>query len=142
TTVAVNPDGDDHGGRDDAARLAGPHVGRVEPKIGPIALDRPVEKGLHLAVDFFAKTTDLALGDPGHAHRLDQLIDRAGRDTLDVGLPDDRGQRLLGRPTRLEKAREVRKSRPPSEVIRAPWNSSLIRRSKVTRRAGSLASPV
>src|SRR3954468_6832268 len=33
-------------------------------------------------------------------------------------------------------------SRPPSEVILAPWNSSLRRRSNATRRGGALASPV
>src|SRR5215213_7913220 len=33
-------------------------------------------------------------------------------------------------------------SRPPSEVILVPWNSSLRRRSNATRRGGALASPV
>ena len=50
---------------------------------------------------------DLALGDAGHAHRLDQLVDRAGRDALDVGFLDHRGERLLRHPPRLEEAREV-----------------------------------
>jgi hypothetical protein len=37
-------------------------------------------------------------------HRLHQRVDRAGRDALDVGFPDHRGQRLLGHPARLEEA--------------------------------------
>ena len=47
--VAVDADGDDDGDRDDAAVLADLHIGGVDPEIGPVALDRPVEEGLHLA---------------------------------------------------------------------------------------------
>ena len=39
--------------------------------------------------------------------RLDQVVDRAGRDALDVGLLDHRRQRLLGHAARLEEAGEV-----------------------------------
>ena len=53
--VAVDADGDDHGDRDDAAVLAHLHVGGVDPEIGPVAFDRPVEEGLHLAVDLLAQ---------------------------------------------------------------------------------------
>ena len=60
-----------------------------------------------LLVDLLAQPRHLALGDAGHAHRLDQIVDRAGRDALDVGLLDHRGQRLLGHPARLQEAREV-----------------------------------
>lgn len=48
--VAVDADRDDHRGRHDPTVLADLHIGGVEPEVGPIALDRPVEKGLHLAV--------------------------------------------------------------------------------------------
>ena len=94
--VAVDADGDDHRDGDDAAGLADLHVGRVDPEIGPVALDRPVEEGLHPLVDLLAQPADLALGDAAHAHGLDQIVDRAGRDALDVGLLDHRGERLLG----------------------------------------------
>ena len=47
--VGVDADRDDHRHRDDAAVLARLHVGGVDPQIGPVALDRPVEEGLHLA---------------------------------------------------------------------------------------------
>ena len=107
SAVAVDPDRDDDGDRDDAAVLAHLHIGRVEPEIGPVAFERPVEEGLHLVVDLAAQPADLALGDAGHAHGLDQIIDRAGRDALDVGLLDHRRERLLGHPPRLQKAGEV-----------------------------------
>ena len=42
-----------------------------------------------------------------HPHRLNQIVDRAGRHALDVGLLDHRSQRLLGHPPRLQEAREV-----------------------------------
>ena len=60
-----------------------------------------------LVVDLLAQPRDLALGDAGPAHRLDQIVDRAGRDALDIGLLDHRRQRLLGHPARLEEARKV-----------------------------------
>src|SRR5215212_9882635 len=50
----------------------------------------------------------LALRDAAHAERLDEVVDRAGRDTLDVGLLHDGGERLLGEPPRLQEAWEVR----------------------------------
>ena len=44
---------------------------------------------------------------PAMPMRLDQLVDRAGRDALHVGFLDHRRQRLLGHPPRLQEAREV-----------------------------------
>ncbi len=105
--VGVDADGDDDGDRDDAPAAAHLQVGGVDPQIGPVALDRPVEEGLHLAVDLLAQPRDLALGDAAHAHGLDQIVDRAGRDALDVGFLDHRGERLLGHAARLQEAREV-----------------------------------
>src|ERR1700694_280714 len=87
-----------------AARL---HIGRVQPDIGPFAFERTVEKGRDLAVDLAAQPADLALGDAGHAHRLDQLVDRARGDALDVGFLDHRGERLLRHPAWLQEAWEV-----------------------------------
>ncbi|MDF2974575.1 MAG: hypothetical protein K0R61_5025, partial [Microvirga sp.] len=43
-----------------------------------------------------------------HAERLDEVVDRARRDALDVGLLHDGGERLLGRAPWLQEAREVR----------------------------------
>jgi hypothetical protein len=71
--------------RDDAAGLAHLHVGGVDPQIRPIPLDRPIEEGLDPLVDLLAQPVDLALGDAAHAERLDQVVDRAGGDALDIG---------------------------------------------------------
>src|SRR4051794_6138174 len=105
--VAVGPDRHDHGDRDHAAILTYLQVGRVDPEIRPVALDRPLEEGLHPTVDLLTEPAHLALGDPGAAHGLDQVVDGAGRDPLDVGLLDHGGQRLLGHAPRLQEAREV-----------------------------------
>jgi len=45
--------------------------------------------------------------DPGHAERVDEVVDRARRHALDVGFLDHRGDRLLGQPARLEEGGEV-----------------------------------
>jgi hypothetical protein len=87
--------------------LSNLHVGRIDPQVRPVTIDRLVEKGFHPLVDLLAQPVDLAFGDATHPHRLDQVVDRSGRDTLDVGFLDHRGQGLLGHPSRLEEAREV-----------------------------------
>ena len=70
-------------------------------------LDRPRQEGPDALVDLLAQARDLALRDAGPAHRLDQVIDRAGRDAVHVRLLDDRRQRLLGRAARLQERGEV-----------------------------------
>jgi hypothetical protein len=40
------------------------HVRSVQPDIGPIAFDRPVQEGLHALIDLLAQARDLALADP------------------------------------------------------------------------------
>jgi hypothetical protein len=47
------------------------------------------------------------LGDAGHAERLDQLVDAAGRDALHVGFLDHRRPCLLRHSPRLQEAWEV-----------------------------------
>ena len=69
-------------------RLAHFDVGGVDPQIQPVALDRPTKEGLHLVIDLLAQPADPALGDAAHSHRLDQIVDRAGRDPVDIGLLD------------------------------------------------------
>jgi hypothetical protein len=49
----------------------------------------------------------LVLAHPGDAQLLDQPVDLASAHAVDIGLLDDRDQRLLGPPARLQKAREV-----------------------------------
>jgi hypothetical protein len=92
----------------DAALAPDLHVGRVDPKIRPLTLDGTVEERTHPLVDLLAEPRDLALRHARAAHGLHEVIDRAGRDTLDVGLLDHSGERLLGHPARLQEAGEVR----------------------------------
>jgi hypothetical protein len=84
------------GDADDPSGLAGLDVGRVDPQVRPVALDRPVQERAHALVELAAQPRHLALGHAAHAERLDQLVHRAGRDALHVGFLDDGGQRLLG----------------------------------------------
>ena len=72
-SVAVDADGDDGGDRHDAPPATDLQVGGVDPQIRPVAFDRPLQEGLHLAVDLLAQPADLALGDAGHPHRLHQV---------------------------------------------------------------------
>src|SRR5882672_4434153 len=48
--VAIDADRDDHRDRDDTTVAARLHIGRVQPDIGPFALEGPVEEGRDLAV--------------------------------------------------------------------------------------------
>ncbi len=105
--VGVDADRDNDGDRDDAPAAPNLQVGRVDPQVWPSTFDRPFEEGLHLAVDLLAQARDLAPGNPAHAHGLDQVVDRARRDALDICLLDHRRQRLLGHPAGLQEAREV-----------------------------------
>src|SRR4051794_33002056 len=94
--------------RYDAAVAPDLHVGGVDPQVRPVALNRAVEERAHALVDLLAEPAHLALRDTTHAERLDEVVDGAGRDALDVGLLHDGGERLLGEPSRLQEAREVR----------------------------------
>ena len=61
---------DAHRDRDDPAVLAHFHISRVDPQVGPVALDRAIEEGADALVDLFAQAADLALGDTRHAKRV------------------------------------------------------------------------
>jgi hypothetical protein len=100
----------------DAAVLADLHVGRVDPEIGPVAFDRPLEEGLHPLVDLLAQPAHLALRDARHAERLDQIVDGTGGHTLDVGLLDHGGERLLRHAPRLQERRDAEGRTERSEV--------------------------
>jgi hypothetical protein len=58
--VGVDGHGEYHGDRDDPAALPDLHMGRVDPEVGPIALDRAVEEGLDTLVDLGPELRDLA----------------------------------------------------------------------------------
>jgi hypothetical protein len=105
--ILVDRDGHYHRPADDPAAIADLQVGRVQPEVGPGALQRPREEGTHPHVDLGAEPADLALRHAARAHGLDEIVDRPCRDAMDVSLLDDGDERLLGRPSRLQEAREV-----------------------------------
>jgi hypothetical protein len=78
-SVAVDADSDDDRHRDDPSGLAHLHLGRVDPETGPVILDETIKEGFCALVDSLAEPRHLALGNAAHDHRLDQVVDRAGR---------------------------------------------------------------
>ena len=89
---------------DDPAGLADLHIGCVNPEIGPVTLDGAVEESLDPLVDLLAEPRYLALRDAAHPHRLDQIVDRAGGNALNIniGFRNRRGERFLRGLARLE----------------------------------------
>src|SRR3546814_7727189 len=63
--------------RDDVVVAPLLDVNCVEPDIGPLALDRAAEEGLHPLVDLAAQPRHLALADAVQAHGAHQIVDRA-----------------------------------------------------------------
>lgn len=107
--LALGVDGDRYyrGDADDASALADLEIGRIEPEIGPVAGERPLEEGMHTLVDVLAQLRDRRLRYAGHAHGLDQLVDAPRADAGDPCLLDHRDQRLLDGLARLQEAGEV-----------------------------------
>ena len=59
--LGAHRDGDYHGDRNDPPGLARLHVGRVDPQIRPVALDRAIQERPDPLVDLGAQPRDLAL---------------------------------------------------------------------------------
>jgi hypothetical protein len=78
----------------------------VEEQVGVATLQRPGPKRLDMLIQRRADAADLRLRDP-QPEALHKLIDAPRRDPADIGLLDDRKQRLLRAPARLQEAREV-----------------------------------
>ena len=78
----------------------------VQPQVGVAALQWPLAEDLHLLIEAATEPGDLVLGQM-QPHLLDEAVDLARGDAVDVGLLDDRDQRLLGTPARMQEAREV-----------------------------------
>ena len=98
---------DYYGLGDDPPGFSRLHVRRIDPQVRPVTFQRAREEGVHPLVDLSAQPRDLALADPAHPHRLDQLVHRAGGDALDVRFLDHGGEGFLGRAARFEETREV-----------------------------------
>src|SRR3954469_10130045 len=62
-SLGIDCHGDYGGYRDDPAALALLEIGGVEPKIGPRALQGPLQEGVDPLVDVLAQLADRALGD-------------------------------------------------------------------------------
>src|SRR5437763_7985184 len=107
SAIAVDGDSDDHRDRDDATGGANLEVGRIQPEIGPVAFQRPVEEGGDLVVDLGAQAADLALGDPGHDYYFDQFVDRTGLHTLDISILNNCGERFLVHPALFQNGKEL-----------------------------------
>src|SRR4051812_8709594 len=90
----------------DAAAVADLLDLRVDEQIRVAALQRPLAKRLDLLVEQPRDPTALALAD-AQPEPLDELIAPPRRHAADIGLLDDRDERLLGALARLQEAREV-----------------------------------
>src|SRR6185295_17066251 len=73
--IRVHAHRDYHSHRDNPARLARLQVRRVDPQIGPGALDGAAKEGIHALVDLRTQPRDLAFGDAGRAHGFDEIVD-------------------------------------------------------------------
>jgi hypothetical protein len=62
---------------------------------------------MHAFVDLPAQLGDLRLADPRQPHRLNQIVDTAGRHAANPGFLDHRDQRLLRTLAGFEKRREI-----------------------------------
>ena len=106
-SVGVDGHGDYRCHRDDPTAVADLQVGRIQPEIGPFAFERPLQEGTHALIDLLTQLGDLGLADARESHRLDELVDTAGRDPSDPSLLDHGDQRLLAHLPRLQEWREV-----------------------------------
>lgn len=91
----------------------------------PCALERPRQEGVHPLVDLGAEAADLALRHAACAHRLDQIVHRARRDTVDIGLLDHCNQGLLRRAAGLEEAWKVTALAQPRDLQRDPTRTGI-----------------
>ena len=106
--VGVDRHGDYRCHADDAPALAHLEVRGVEPHIGPLAGERPVEELADPLVDILAQLRDRALGDAREPHGLHQFVHPARGDPADPRLLNDRHERLFRSPAWLEEAGKVR----------------------------------
>jgi len=82
----------------------------IEPQVRVGALQRTLAERLHLLIQALTEPRHLVLAH-AHAELLDDAVDLARGDAVDVGLLHDRDERLLGAPARLQEAREVPRAR-------------------------------
>ena len=106
--VCVHARGHDGRQADDASALAHLVEQGIQPHIGVGALvEGTVAELGDLDVEVLGELGDLRLGHPLDAHRAHEVVDAPGGDAFDVGLADDRDERLLGTPAWLEERGQV-----------------------------------
>jgi hypothetical protein len=79
----------------------------VQPQIWVATLQRPLPEDPDLLVQATAQPRHLVLAQVAQAHLLHQPVDLAGGNPVDICLLDDRDQRLLSTPARLQEAGKV-----------------------------------
>ena len=105
--VSTHTGGDHHRPGDDPPPDPGLDVGGVDEHVGELALEGPVAERLELGVELSADPRHLGLGDAAVGpQRLDQVVDLAGADTVDVGLHHHCEQGPVDPPAPLEDRRE------------------------------------
>ena len=84
----------------------------VEPQVRVSTLKRARPELLDMLVEVAAQAADAVFVHPRDPQLLDEAVDLAGADAVDVGLHHDRDDRLLAAAPGLQKARKVRRARP------------------------------
>lgn len=109
-SVGGNTDGDDHGLGDDAVVDAGLAIRGVEEHVGVAArAEVTAAEHAHFVVEIRANSGYFGLGDAGvRAEGLDQIIDLAGGDAMEVSLHNDGEQGLVNASATLEQGGEER----------------------------------
>ena len=102
---AAEPPGDHRRLGDDVCAVAHLLLLGIEPQIRVAALQRALAERGDLLVKAPTERRHLVLAHPD-AELLDDTVDLAGQDAVDVGLLDHGDQRLLRAPARLQKRRE------------------------------------
>lgn len=82
----------------------------------PFAVDRRGEEGIDPRVDFLAKPTELALGDPGSVHRLHEIVHGSCLDAMGICFLYHGRQRLLGGTPGLQDRRDVAAGAQPGNA--------------------------
>ncbi len=116
--IGGDPDRDDYGLGDDPPADPRFAVGRVKEhiRVGGVRQGSVAERG-HVLVKVRADPRHLRLRDAGvRAERFHQIIDLPGADAVNIGLHDDREQRLIDPAAPFEQRREER----PRPELRDP----------------------
>src|SRR5947209_10151249 len=105
--ILIDAHSDHHGHADHAVLLAHFDERGVQLNVRVAAVELAGAEAFHFSIERLAQTADLALGNPAHAERLDQVVDTTGADAVDVGFLDHRDQGTLAAAAGLEQGRVI-----------------------------------